>query len=130
MIMSEWWEKSCWRKVDEVHMLPPGSTKKIEHDGQAVLVANVGGRFCAIANACPHQGGNLSRGEIVDEVVACPRHGARFDLRTGQNLGDAHTASGDVKVDKIRSYPVLVNGYDLLVAIGPDPDLNPVPGPD
>ena len=66
--------------------LPPGSVK-IVHVGQiAVGVYNLGGKFCAIEDRCSHDNGNLVDGELDQATctIECPRHGSKFDLRTGK----------------------------------------------
>lgn len=104
-------------KVIDASEMQPGSSMKFEHDGHAVLVANVGGRYCAIANTCPHQKGDLSRGTVHEGTVTCPRHGARFDLGTGRNLGDARFLWRNVSVKDVRSYPVKMDGTEVLVEL-------------
>lgn len=52
-------------------------------------------RVIVIDNACPHAGGNLSGGEVVDGVVACPWHDWQFDLATGVCI---HSADARVRV--------------------------------
>ena len=44
--------------------------------------------FRALAATCPHRGGPLGDGLVADSCVTCPLHGWRFDLRTGDALGD------------------------------------------
>ena len=51
-----------------------------DHD---VAVCNVGGEFYAIDDLCTHDGGSLDQGELEGDQIECPRHGARFDVRTG-----------------------------------------------
>jgi len=71
--------------VDE---LPPGEVK-IVHDGTlAIGVFNVDGEYYAIEDRCSHDDGPLAEGDFEpDEGVAiCPRHGSRFDVRTGRPL--------------------------------------------
>jgi len=53
-------------------------------DGFEVAVFNVGGQFYAVEDVCTHDGGTLADGEVEGYEIECPRHGARFDLRTGQ----------------------------------------------
>ena len=96
---------------------PPGSWMKVEREGLAILVANVGGRYCGIANTCPHQRGDLSRGTFHDGMVTCPRHGARFDLGTGKNIGDARFLWRNVRVKDARSFPVKVEGSGVFVEL-------------
>jgi 3-phenylpropionate/trans-cinnamate dioxygenase ferredoxin subunit len=78
---------SRWVDVATVYDLPPGNRRVVDVDGIAVAVFNVGGEFLAIRDACTHDGGILSNGELEDDVIVCPRHGARFSIRTGAVMG-------------------------------------------
>ena len=51
-----------------------------------VAVYNIDGEFFAIEDVCTHDGGGLAGGVVEDHQVICPRHGARFCLRTGKAL--------------------------------------------
>jgi 3-phenylpropionate/trans-cinnamate dioxygenase ferredoxin component len=68
--------------------LPPGSVKIVRAGELAVGVYNLGGVLLAIEDRCSHDDGPLCEGDWdADEgVVVCPRHGANFDLRTGEPL--------------------------------------------
>jgi len=72
-----------WLRVARVEDLSPGSRRVVEVDGVAVAVFNLEGDYCAIEDTCTHDGGELASGEWVGEEIVCPRHGARFNLRTG-----------------------------------------------
>ena len=58
----------------------------IEVDGEMVALFHVGGTFYAIDDVCTHDGGPLVDGELTDHAIACPRHGAKFDIRSGAAL--------------------------------------------
>ena len=64
----------------------PGTCKVADVDGTAVAVFNVGGDYFAIEDVCTHDGGELASGVIEGDQVVCPRHGARFCVRTGDAL--------------------------------------------
>jgi 3-phenylpropionate/trans-cinnamate dioxygenase ferredoxin component len=66
--------------------IPAGGKKLVDLDGRAIAVFNVEGRFYAIDDICTHDGGPLAEGELIGTEVRCPRHGARFDVRTGKAL--------------------------------------------
>ncbi|MCC7528559.1 MAG: non-heme iron oxygenase ferredoxin subunit [Candidatus Melainabacteria bacterium] len=51
-----------------------------------LVLCNVDGEFYAIADLCTHDGGPLGEGELVENQIECPRHGARFDVVTGKAL--------------------------------------------
>ncbi len=72
-----------WIKAARVEELPPGSRRVVDVDGVAVAVFNLDGDYCAIEDTCTHDGGELASGELQGEEIVCPRHGARFNLRSG-----------------------------------------------
>lgn len=68
--------------------LEPGQRRVIAAAGREVLVLNCGGELLAIENCCSHEEAPLDLG-TVDEIgywIECPRHGSRFDLRSGRPL--------------------------------------------
>src|ERR671916_3100170 len=70
--------------VDEIEA---GAMRAVDVDGTRVLVSrSEDGGVCAIANACTHLGGPIDEGERGGNVVACPWHGSRFDLCSGEVL--------------------------------------------
>lgn len=72
--------------VTRVQDLKPGQIEVFEVQDEFVAVANVEGQFCACADVCTHDDGPLGAGELEGRVVTCPRHGARFDVCTGEAL--------------------------------------------
>jgi 3-phenylpropionate/trans-cinnamate dioxygenase ferredoxin component len=68
--------------------LPPGMMKLVEHGALTVGVYNCGGELRAIEDRCSHDDGPLCEGtwDVEACIVTCPRHGARFDLRSGRPL--------------------------------------------
>jgi 3-phenylpropionate/trans-cinnamate dioxygenase ferredoxin component len=75
-----------WQPVAQVSSIPPGDYAQTEVDGALVAVFNIAGEFYAIDDLCTHDGGELAGGAVEDHMVICPRHGARFCLRTGAAL--------------------------------------------
>lgn len=102
-------------RVASVADIPTGSMRKVTVGGASVLVANVDGRFYAMAARCSHRGADLTAGTIVDGVVTCPRHHSRFDVRSGKNLSGPRLLGVTWKTGDVRSYPVRVEGDDVLV---------------
>ena len=75
-------EKGC--QIDKV----PDEGMLLGHAfGEAILAARRGDDIFAIGATCTHYGGPLSKGLMVDCIVRCPWHHARFDLRTGEAIG-------------------------------------------
>ena len=62
---------------------PPGTISVHEANGVRIALCNVNGRFYAIDDVCTHDGGPLDQGELQENLVECPRHGAKFDVTTG-----------------------------------------------
>ena len=77
---------SGWVRVAPVSAIPPGDHASAEVDGTFVAVFNVDGEFLAVEDVCTHDGGGLAGGPLEGDRVVCPRHGARFCLRTGRAL--------------------------------------------
>src|SRR3954452_22436041 len=72
-----------------------------------VAVFRTPGGWRAVDAACPHRGGPLADGLVADGCVTCPLHGRRFDLRTGEALGDC---------DGVRAYEVVEREGRLWLA--------------
>jgi nitrite reductase/ring-hydroxylating ferredoxin subunit len=96
--------------VAKVSDVKPSQMKTFAVNGKRVLIANWEGTFFATQDLCTHDGGTLSDGELIDGEIECPRHGGRFDLRTG-----AVTALPPMF--PIKTFPVNIEGDDILVAI-------------
>lgn len=93
--------------------LPNGARKIVEIDGQPIAVFNIAGAFYAIADICSHDDGPVAEGDLHDHEIECPRHGARFDVRTGKVL------SFPAIVD-IPAYPVKVDNGAVWVGLPPN----------
>lgn len=90
-----------WIPVGPAQGIPPGDYATVELDGNFVAVFNIDGEFFAIDDVCTHDGGGLTGGALEDHQVICPRHGARFCLRTGAALTPP-------AYEPVRSYPTRV----------------------
>ena len=71
-------------RVGNVEDVPPGTAKVYEVEDRAIAVCNVNGEIYAIDDVCTHDEGSLDQGELEGYEIECPRHGARFDVRSGQ----------------------------------------------
>lgn len=77
---------SGWVDVARVEDFPPGSRRVVDVDNAHIAVFNLDGRYYAIEDVCTHDGGELASGALEGDVIVCPRHGARFCIRTGEVL--------------------------------------------
>ncbi len=95
-------------KVGRADQIAPGEKQIFEVDGVMVVVVNLGGEFYCIEDVCTHDGGPLGEGKLDGGQLVCPRHGARFDVRSG----DALTLPA---FEPVPTYQVKVDNGDLLV---------------
>ena len=74
---------SAWQRVVALSDFPTGSRRVIDVDGVRVAVFHLHEGLYAIEDVCSHDGGELACGALEGCEIVCPRHGARFDVRTG-----------------------------------------------
>jgi nitrite reductase/ring-hydroxylating ferredoxin subunit len=82
----------------------------VEAGGQRIALFKLADGYHAIEDTCPHAGGPLSEGPLDGDVVTCPWHGSRFDVKTGALLAPPATRG-------VKSFRVQVNGDDVEVEI-------------
>ncbi|MER3457470.1 MAG: biphenyl 2,3-dioxygenase [Chloroflexota bacterium] len=75
-----------WIKIAEIGEIGPGERKFFDIDGEPAALFNVDGQYYAIADVCTHDDGPVAEGVLDGYAIECPRHGARFDIRTGAVL--------------------------------------------
>ncbi len=82
----------------------------LDVEDRIVVLLKVAGEYFCIDDVCTHDGGPLSEGRLENHAIACPRHGAKFDIRTGKALtmpATVDTAAHEVKIE----------GDDILVRL-------------
>jgi 3-phenylpropionate/trans-cinnamate dioxygenase ferredoxin subunit len=89
--------------------LPEGERLYIEVGGKQIVIFNLAGKLFAIGDVCSHDNGPVGDGEIEENEIICPRHGGRFDIRSGK-------ATSLPAVVDIPAYPVRV--VDGMIEIG------------
>ena len=75
-----------WVPVAKTSEIPAGQFKPVIAKGKPLLICHVEGGFYAIDDTCTHDDGPLADGWLEGTAIECPRHGARFDVRTGKVL--------------------------------------------
>ena len=93
-------------KISEI---PSFGKKAVLLNGKALLLVNIKGEFFACDNECPHQGSPMTGGIVREGAISCPRHGYRFNLRTG--------ACADAPAFELKVYPTELRGDELFVDI-------------
>jgi 3-phenylpropionate/trans-cinnamate dioxygenase ferredoxin component len=87
---------------------PLNEQKIIDLEDEFVLVLRTESGFWAIEDRCSHDDNELFGGEVVGKEIKCPRHGARFDLESGQALCLP-------AVRAVRTYQVVVSDHDVFL---------------
>ena len=77
---------SDWTDVASADELAPGQYRVVDVDDTQIAVFNIGGEFYAIEDVCTHDYETLTGGCIEGAEIICPRHGARFNIITGEAL--------------------------------------------
>jgi 3-phenylpropionate/trans-cinnamate dioxygenase ferredoxin subunit len=95
-------------KVAQTSDLTPGEKMLVEYDDDDVGLFNLGGEVYAISDVCTHDNGPLVEGNLEGEWIICPRHGARFNVKTGQQTMPAFAP--------VPLYEVKIEGDDILIA--------------
>ena len=90
--------------------LREGTMKRVDIGGRRILLANVAGRLYAVDDTCTHEEASLSTGVLKGELVKCPLHNSRFNVRTGEALEEPAE-------EDLRTYPVREEGGRILVGV-------------
>lgn len=102
---------AVWTKAAELSAIPDPGMAAFDVGAERVVIARAGATVYAVEDRCSHDDGPLSDGSIEGTEILCPRHGARFDLRTGD--ATRMPASAPVRV-----FPVKIEGGAVLVDLG------------
>ncbi len=73
-------------RIAPVDEFPRGERLFLEINGNPIVLFSIADEFLATGDLCTHDGGAIGEGELNGEEIVCPRHGARFNLRTGKAL--------------------------------------------
>jgi len=95
----------CVAKADEITR---GQSRTVDVDGKTIAIFNVEGTFYAMDDTCVHRGGPLGQGKLEGNIVACPWHHWRFDVKTGISLTNPAA--------RVGCYPTKIEGADILVS--------------
>ncbi len=99
-----------WVTVARRTALGAGEVLGVEAEGKPIALYNVDGAIYASDNLCTHAFAHLSDGWLDGDVIECPLHAGRFEVKTGKGLGPP--IPGDIK-----TYPVRVVGDDIQVQV-------------
>jgi nitrite reductase/ring-hydroxylating ferredoxin subunit len=116
-----------WVYAVDAGDVPAGRAVRICVRGTWLAICNDGGRFVAVDDTCPHEGGPLGRGHLAGGCIVCPVHHWAFDLKTG--LSDP-----DLPMARLKFYPCRVRAGKVYVdprhPLPPDAKIIPSPPDD
>ncbi len=95
-------------KVADLSEIPDPGKKVFELDDRLVVVVHAGGQVYCLEDLCTHDGGPLGEGQLDGHTIACPRHGAKFDIRDGSPLTMPATEATLVHEAKIENGVIYV----------------------
>lgn len=101
---------STYVAVARVSDVPEGAVRVVVANGSRIALCKVDGRLYAVEDVCSHDDGPLGEGRLHGAAIECPRHGARFDVRTGEVLRMPAAYP-------VRTFPVKIEGEQVLVAL-------------
>lgn len=111
-------ETRRWVDVGVPDDVPEGQAKTFEVEGERVAIARANGQLYAVQDLCTHDDGPLGQGSIEGYSIICPRHGAKFDIRSGAVLSMP-------AVVPIATFPVMEKNGKVMLALrrqsGPEP---------
>ncbi len=103
-------------KVAKLSEMPAGSMMGVEIEGNYILLANVDGKMYAMDGLCSHMAGRLWEGTLEGAVVRCPKHGSRFDVRSGEVVSQVKIPLIG-KAKPMKTYQTVIEGEDVLIEI-------------
>jgi nitrite reductase/ring-hydroxylating ferredoxin subunit len=103
-------------KVAKLPEVPPGSMMGLDIEGRYMLLANVDGKIYAMDGLCSHMAGRLWEGTLEGSIVKCPKHGSRFDVRTGEVVSQVKIPLIG-KAKPMKTYKTSIEGEDVLIEI-------------
>jgi nitrite reductase (NADH) small subunit len=100
-----------WIRITAVENIPPREGRAVVVGDREIALFNLGDRFLAVDNRCPHKGGPLCDGIVAGAAVVCPLHAWKVSLETGavERPANANTCVG--------TYPTRVDGGVVSVEL-------------
>ena len=103
-------ETRKWIDVADADGIADGEVKTFQVEAYRVAVARANGQLYAVQDLCSHDDGPLGDGDLEGYAIVCPRHGAKFDIRTGAVLAMPAAAP-------IETFPVMEKDGRIYVAL-------------
>jgi nitrite reductase (NADH) small subunit len=92
--------------IDDISL---GKSKVVELQNKKIAIFHIADGFYALDNTCPHRQGPLGEGTLDGQIVSCPWHGWRFDLKTGACIANPSA--------KVSTYPTKIENNTLFIEL-------------
>ena len=102
-----------WYRITSVENIPAREGRSVRLGDTEIAIVNLGDRFTAIENRCPHKGGPLADGIVGGNRITCPLHNWRVCLDTGRVV-----KPGDQAAHCVRTFPVKVEEGIVMIQLG------------
>jgi len=89
---------------------------RFEVEGRPILVVKLGAQYYAADSTCTHQEADLSLGILIDGIITCPLHQAKFNVSDGSVIGGPD-GSAPESIPKLRVYSTLIQGDELFIEL-------------
>jgi len=110
-------KKLNWHKVlENTNLLPEGRVTTVTAEHTSICLTHHKGKFTALDNKCPHQGGPLGEGSIENGQLRCPWHGWDFC---------PHGGSSDDYDDALKTFPIKIESDAIYIGLEPEPEHKP-----
>lgn len=100
----------AWLSVAAADEIQAGNFIQVDTGTLYILICNVNGQLYAIEDQCTHDGSSMATGCLEGDQIICPRHGARFCLRSGAALTPP-------AYDAVQTFPVRINANQIEVDV-------------
>ncbi len=97
-----------WFRVAPVGAIPEKEGRRVEYGPQVAALFNLGGKYFAVENQCPHKGGPLADGIVAGKNVFCPLHNWKISLENGCALSGG--------TGQVKTFPVKVMQNEIYLA--------------
>jgi nitrite reductase (NADH) small subunit len=100
-----------WVRITQAEDIPLREGRSIQISGHEIAIFNLGDRFLAVENRCPHRGGPLADGIVSGRTVVCPLHAWKVDLETGR------VTSRPEESPCVKSFPAAVRDGVVMLEL-------------
>ncbi len=107
-------ESKVWVRIAHCRDIPLREGRAVKYGQREIAIFNLGDRFLAVENRCPHKGGPLADGIVAGAAIVCPLHAWKMSLETGNGLNAPSAGSC------VETFPTCTEGGTVLLKIGTD----------